>query len=153
MLVALCVAAAATATASWTGPVVAAAAGRPPCKAATPLDTILQVISDDPVPPTQFQSKTPRDLETICLKCLRKEPARRYADELNQTAQGSPVPADLAFLAMSRYQMGERDRAQAILTQLRETLQKPKWAQNEEAQLLLKEAEALLVGQALQPEK
>src|SRR5262249_25466318 len=38
--------------------------GRPPFKAATPLDTILQVVSDEPVPPTQLQSKTPRDLET-----------------------------------------------------------------------------------------
>jgi WD40 repeat protein/tRNA A-37 threonylcarbamoyl transferase component Bud32 len=76
-----------------------------------------------------------------------------HADELNQAAQGGPVPADLAFLAMSRYQMGERDRAQAILTQLRETLQKPKWAGNEEAQRLLIEAEAVLAGQVLQPEK
>jgi len=48
-------------------------------KAATPLDTVLQVVSDEPVPPTQLQSRTPRDLETICLKCLRKEPAKRYA--------------------------------------------------------------------------
>src|SRR5205807_7137535 len=53
--------------------------GRPPFKAATALDTILQVVSDEPVPPLQLQSKTPRDLETICLKCLQKDPARRYA--------------------------------------------------------------------------
>src|SRR5262249_47586887 len=53
--------------------------GRPPFKAATPLDTILQVVSDDPVPPTQLQPRTPLDLETICLKCLHKEPARRYS--------------------------------------------------------------------------
>jgi hypothetical protein len=60
--------------------------GRPPFRAATPLDTILQVVSDPPVPPTQLQSKTPRDLETICLKCLAKEPGRRYgsAEELSQ---------------------------------------------------------------------
>src|SRR5262249_22865859 len=62
------------------------------------------------------------------------------ADELNQAAQGSPVPADLALLAMTRYRMRERDRAQASLTQLRETLQQPNWAPNEEAQRLLKEA-------------
>ena len=53
--------------------------GRPPFQAATPLDTILQVISDEPVPPSQLQRKTPRDLETICLKCLQKEPGKRYA--------------------------------------------------------------------------
>ncbi len=53
--------------------------GRPPFQAATPLDTLLQVVSDEPVPPRQLQSKVPRDLETICLKCLRKEPRSRYA--------------------------------------------------------------------------
>ena len=46
--------------------------GRPPFRAATPLDTILQVVSDEPVPPSQLQPKMPRDLETICLKCLQK---------------------------------------------------------------------------------
>src|SRR5262249_44642981 len=38
--------------------------GRPPFKAATPLDTVLQVLSDDPVPPARLQPKVPRDLET-----------------------------------------------------------------------------------------
>ena len=53
--------------------------GRPPFKAATPLDTLLQVIGDDAVPVRQLQPKCPADLETICHKCLQKEPARRYA--------------------------------------------------------------------------
>jgi WD40 repeat protein len=52
--------------------------GPPPFRAATPLDTVLQVVADEPVPPRQLQSQTPRDLETICLKCLQKEPAKRY---------------------------------------------------------------------------
>jgi WD40 repeat protein/tRNA A-37 threonylcarbamoyl transferase component Bud32 len=72
------------------------------------------------------------------------------AEELNKVAHRGPVPADLAFLAMNRYQMHESDRAQASLTQLRETLQKPNWARNDEAQWLLKEAEALLAGPAIQ---
>jgi serine/threonine-protein kinase len=73
--------------------------GRPPFKAATPLDTVLQVISDEAVPPTQLQSKVPRDLETICFKCLRKEPARRYesaaalADDLRRFAERRPIVA------------------------------------------------------------
>jgi formylglycine-generating enzyme required for sulfatase activity len=73
--------------------------GRPPFKAATPLDTILQVVSDEPVPPTQLQSRTPRDLETICLKCLSKEPARRYAsaeelaNDLRRFQAGEPIRA------------------------------------------------------------
>ena len=63
------------------------------------METLQQVIADDPVPPTQLQSKTPRDLETICLKCLQKEPSRRYtsaaalADDLGRFVAGHPVLA------------------------------------------------------------
>jgi serine/threonine protein kinase len=53
--------------------------GRPPFKGATLLETIDQVREHDPVPPRFLQPKTPRDLETICLKCLEKHPRRRYA--------------------------------------------------------------------------
>jgi hypothetical protein len=53
--------------------------GRPPFKGATILETIDQVREHDPVPPRFLQPKMPRDLETICLKCLEKSPRRRYA--------------------------------------------------------------------------
>jgi len=52
--------------------------GRPPFQAATPMDTLLQVVGQDPVPVRQLNATVPRDLETICLKCLEKEPRRRY---------------------------------------------------------------------------
>jgi tetratricopeptide (TPR) repeat protein len=56
--------------------------GRPPFRAETPVETMRQVVCDEPVPPSHVQPKVPRDLETICLKCLSKEPARRYRSAL-----------------------------------------------------------------------
>jgi WD40 repeat protein len=73
--------------------------GRPPFRAATSLDTLLQVVADEPVPPRQLQSRTPVDLETICLRCLEKDPRRRYssaaalADELTRFRAGEPIQA------------------------------------------------------------
>jgi eukaryotic-like serine/threonine-protein kinase len=54
--------------------------GRPPFQAATALQTLEQVKTCDPVPPSRLQPGLPRDAETICLKCLQKDPHRRYAD-------------------------------------------------------------------------
>ena len=58
--------------------------GRPPFHAATTQETVQQLLTEDAVPPTRLQPRVARDLETICLKCLQKEPARRYtgADDL-----------------------------------------------------------------------
>jgi hypothetical protein len=73
--------------------------GRPPFKAATSWETMQQVRYHDPVPVRQLQPQVPRDLETICLKCLEKEPARRYAtaaelaDDLHHFLAGEPIRA------------------------------------------------------------
>lgn len=53
--------------------------GRPPFLGSSPFDTIMQVIKEEPVPPSRLIPKLPPDVETICLKCLQKEPAKRYA--------------------------------------------------------------------------
>jgi serine/threonine protein kinase len=73
--------------------------GRPPFAAATPDATLGQVRQDEPVPPRRLQPTVPRDLEIVCLKCLRKEAGRRYAtaldlaDDLRRFRAGEPIRA------------------------------------------------------------
>ena len=73
--------------------------GRPPFKAETAIATLAQVRQDDPVSPRRLQPTVPRDLETICLKCLQKEPSHRYATaeelakDLRRFRSGEPIQA------------------------------------------------------------
>jgi len=73
--------------------------GRPPFRGETAAETERQVIRDEPVSPSRLNTKLPRDLETICLKCLSKEPQRRYAsaaalvDDLSRFLGSQPIQA------------------------------------------------------------
>src|SRR5262249_12079860 len=72
-------------------------AGRGPFRASSPLEPLRLVLNDEPLPPSRLNPDVPRDLETVCLKCLRKEPRQRYAsaqdlaDDLQRFRDGEPV--------------------------------------------------------------
>src|SRR5262249_23036502 len=79
--------------------------GGRPFRGDSAAETERQVISDEPVPPVRLNPRTPRDLQTICLKCLQKSPARRYAtaaalaDDLVRFWRGEPIAARRAGVA------------------------------------------------------
>jgi serine/threonine-protein kinase len=73
--------------------------GRPPFQAGSPLDTLLQVLEREPEPLSRLRPGLPRDLEIICLKCLQKDPGKRYASaaalagDLESYLAGRPIQA------------------------------------------------------------
>ncbi len=74
-------------------------AGRPPFEGRTAVETLHRLLQEDPEPPARLRPGLPRDLETVCLKCLEKDPAKRYAsaralaDDLRSFLAGEPIQA------------------------------------------------------------
>lgn len=95
--------------------------GRAPFHGPTPTDTLLQVVGDEPVAPSRLQPNLPRDLETICLKCLRKAPNQRYpsalelAEDLRRYQAGEPIQARPASACERVVKWCRRRPAVAIL--------------------------------------
>ncbi|HEY1377334.1 MAG TPA: serine/threonine-protein kinase, partial [Gemmataceae bacterium] len=98
--------------------------GRPPFDGATPAETIAQLLRDEPVSPSRLRPRVPRDLVTICLRCLEKAPRRRYpgaldlAEDLRRFRAGEPILARPAGLAERAYRWCRRQPLAAALLAL-----------------------------------
>lgn len=97
-------------------------AGRPPFQARTPIETLRQVVDQDPVPPRSINPAANRDLETIALKCLRKEAAARYgtaedlAQDLERWLAGEPILARPLSPLQTALRWSRRHPAAALLS-------------------------------------
>ena len=96
--------------------------GRPPFQAATPLETLRRVIDEEPPAPRVLNPKVDRDLEAICLKCLRKDPRDRYssahalADDLRRYLDGRSIQVRRTTAAERAWRWSRRNRAVAGMT-------------------------------------
>ncbi len=96
--------------------------GHPPFEEGTPLETLRKLATEDPVDPRSWVPDLDRDLATVCLKCLHRDPMRRYhsaagfADDLERWLNGEPVLARRAGLGERLVKWGRRHPALAALT-------------------------------------
>jgi WD40 repeat protein len=95
--------------------------GRPPFVADSPIEVMLAVQKEEPVPPSRLRQRLPRDLDTICLKCLEKEPHRRYAsakslaEDLGRYLAGNSIVARPLGVFGRSFRWGRRRPATAAL--------------------------------------
>ncbi|MBN1206598.1 MAG: serine/threonine protein kinase [Myxococcaceae bacterium] len=95
--------------------------GRPPFEADTPVATLRKVLEEEPLPPRTLAPRMDRELEAVCLKCLEKEPARRYgsaeelAEELERYLRGEPLMARRIHPLARAWRWCRRHRALAGL--------------------------------------
>jgi serine/threonine protein kinase len=98
--------------------------GRPPFKAATVMDTLVQVCVTEPVSPRLLNPQVPRDIEAICLKCLAKDPRERYgsakelADDLGHFLAGEPTHARPPFIPLAAQTWFRQNFRAALYTTL-----------------------------------
>jgi eukaryotic-like serine/threonine-protein kinase len=95
--------------------------GRPPFQAAQPIDTIFEVVNHPPIPPRMLDQSIPRDLEAVCLKCLEKEPSKRYAsardlrDDLDRFLNGLPTIARPVGFSGRTWKLARRHPLTSVL--------------------------------------